>query len=213
MPRYNANQLQGMYPVTRATIGRWIKKEMLASDQNNYVDHNEFTKVFYNSVAGKKFLKSQNNNQANNTPELPLSERNQVTGEVLELPNMASTPSEAYGNGGNGTFAGAKPELQNLKLQEEIKEKRIKNAKEAGRLIDRKLVSKFVGQMSEIDSTEWRSLSARVVDEVMAICEVSDAEKQTSLIKRIDEEVYAILSSVQRSQREFLELILQEGDA
>lgn len=209
MPKFNASQMQKKYSVNRSTIGRWISAGKLSSDQDGYFEESDFLVLFRKSKAWNVWREKQNEEvQAKSTAQLPLEHKNQLTGGVDPDSNMDQYPTKSFADEGDLN----KLDLTNLKLQEEIKEKRRKNAMADGRLISRTLVKRFIGRMGEIDNTEWRSLSSRVSDDLAAICEVNGSEYSTQINKRIDEEVFNILSSVQRSQKEFLEsLVVDNG--
>lgn len=202
MSKFNASQMQKKYSVNRSTVGRWISAGKLIVDQDGYFEESDFLVLFRKSKAWNVWREKEKIAQSEqNTAELPLIHKNQLTGEVDIDSNMVLPPTKGSAEGGGNS----KLVLSNEKLVEEIREKRRKNAMAEGRLINRALVKRFIGRMGEIDNTEWRSLSSRIGDDLMAICGVNGSEYLTEVNKRIDEEVFTILSSVQRSQREFLE--------
>ncbi len=201
MSKFNASQMQKKYSVNRSTVGRWISAGKLIADEDGYFEESDFLLLFRKSKAWNVWREKQKLAEADqNTAELPLIHRNQLTGEVDIDSNMVLYPTKGFAEGESKS----KLDLSNEKLVEEIKEKRRKNAMAEGRLINRTLVKRFIGRMGEIDNTEWRSLSSRIGDDLMAICGVNGSEFLTEINKRIDEEVFSILSSVQRSQKEFL---------
>jgi hypothetical protein len=199
--RYNAYQLQTKYGVNRATIGRWKNAGNIVVDDDGYFDHNAFL-VYFQQTKSWKIWKEKNAAEAANiTAQLPLSIPNQLSGSspTPPLPGFPATEGSAMEK------MVSKADLTNQKLLEDVIEKRRKNAEAGGRVIDRQLLKRFVGRLGEIDNTEWRSLSSRVTDDVMAICGVSGPELLAKLTRRIDDEVFSILASGQRSQSDFLD--------
>jgi hypothetical protein len=202
MPKFNASQMQKKYSVNRSTVGRWISAGKLISDQDGYFEESDFLVLFRKSKAWNVWRDKQKQDElSKSTVQLPLEHKNQLNGSVDHDSNMDQYPTKSFANESDLN----KLDLSNLKLKEDIKEKRRKNAMAEGRLINRTLVKRFIGRMGEIDNTEWRSLSSRIAGDLMAICGVNESKYLTEINKRIDEEVFDILSSVQRSQKEFLE--------
>lgn len=199
--KYNASQLQTKYGLNRATVGKWLKAGKLVGDESGYIEEDLFLMAFQKSQSWKFWKEKNETEAAKITSQLPLSTPNQLTGSD----SSPSLPGLPAGQGSAGEKHMNKVDLTNLKLHEDLVEKRRKNAEAAGRLIDRQLLKRFVGRMGEIDNTEWRSYSSRVIDDVMAICSVSGPEILAELTKRLDDEVFSILASGQRSQSEFLD--------
>ena len=199
--KYNANQAQQVYKINRSTIGDWIKAGKLVVDDDKYFEESDFLVLFRKSKAWSAWRKRHSDKEAAQiTAKLALNEPNQLTGEKNVNSNTGYIPLEGSAEGSDFN----KLNLSNLKLHEEIKEKRRKNAVASGKLISRSLVKKFVGKMGEIDNTEWRSLPTRVIDDVLSICEISNSKIAIAITKRLEEEIFNILQSVQRSQIEFL---------
>lgn len=199
--KYNASQVQHVYKINRSTVGRWIKAGKLISDSDGYFEESDFLVLFRKSKAWNAWRKIHSEQDALQiTAKLPLNEPNQLTGELNLNPECGSPPVQGSAEGNELS----KLDLGKLKLLEEIEEKRRKNSVASGKLISRMLVKKFIGQMGEIDNTEWRALSTRIVDEIMSICETSDPEISIKISKCIEDEVFNTLKSVQRSQLDFL---------
>lgn len=199
--KYNAYQVNQVYKINRSTVGRWIKAKKLAADEDGYFEESDFLVLFRKSKAWDSWRKRHSEEEAAQiTAKLPLDEPNQLTGEKNNNFESGSTPLQGSADGIDFN----KQTLGNLKLHEEIKEKRRKNAVASGKLISRSLVKRFVGTMGEIDNTEWRSLPTRVIDDVLSICEISNPKISLAIVKRLEEEIFSILQSVQRSQIEFL---------
>lgn len=199
---YNASQVQQVYKINRSTVGRWIAAGKLHANDDGYFEETDFLILFRKSKSWNTWRERVSEDEAAKiTSKLPLIERNQLTGISDVIPDMGSTPSKGFADENNLN----KLELSNQKLHQEIIEKKRKNAVASGKLISRLLVKRFVGQMGEIDNTEWRSLPTRVIDDVLSICETSDPKKSIAITKRLEEEVFNILQSVQRSQIEFLD--------
>lgn len=199
--KYNAYQVNSVYKINRSTVGRWIKAGKLIADLDGYFEESDFLVLFRKSKSWDSWRKRVSEQEAaQTTAKLPLNEPNQLTGEKNINLDSGSTPLQGSAEGQDFN----KLNLSNLKLHEEIKEKRRKNAVASGKLISRLLVKRFVGKMGEIDNTEWRSLPMRVIDDVLSICETSDPKISLAITKRLEEEIFNILESVQRSQVEFL---------
>lgn len=198
--KLNAFQSQEKYNVNRSTIGRWIKAKKLSADVSGYFEESDFLVLFRASPAWQKWRNKHSEEEADQiTAKLPLDEPNQLTGAADNNSNTGSPPLEGSAKGSLN-----KLDLSNIKLIEDIREKRRKNAFGDGKIINRSLVKRFVGEMGEIDNTEWRSLPTRIIDDLMSICGISDPETAIQLTKRIEEEIFLILKSVQRSQTNFL---------
>lgn len=198
--KLNAFQAQEKYNVNRSTIGRWIKAKKLSADQDGYFEESDFLVIFRASAAWQKWRKKHSEEEADQiTANLPLDEPNQLTGAVDNNSNTGSPPLKGFAKDKFDKLS-----LGNMKMMEDIREKRRKNAFGDGKIINRSLVKRFIGEMGEIDNTEWRSLPIRVKDDLLAICSISDPEIAIGIVKRLEEEIFVILKSIQRSQTDFL---------
>lgn len=217
---YTQSDLAHKYKLNRSTISRWISKGKLASDEFGGVEESDFLIVFRKSSAWKKL-------KATATPEtileitgsLPLNEPNQLTGALGEIPNMAPTPKEGSATGdvsGAPDLSGlnlslmSKPDLDRMKLVEEVRERQRKNGLAESQLIKRPVVRRFAGKLGEIDTNQWGTYTSRVIDDVMSIAGVSDNAIKIQITERLDDEVYTILQSTQTAQLEFIESMRSE---
>lgn len=198
----NSNQAQERHGINRSTTRRWIKDGRLVADADGYFEESDFLVIARKSRGWAKRRQNKALAERQVAPELLLGERGQTMGEVLpdDLDELY-TPSEGSAVVGPGA---SKNVLDRAAAYQKFREHERKNNIAAGKLISRSLVNHYVGRLGEIDNVEWRSMSARINDDLMGLCGVSDAGIASKVTKRIDEEVFKILQSVAAAQREFL---------
>lgn len=218
------SDIEKKYKINRSTVCRWVKNGKLAADEHGMIVETDFLNVFRRSVAWKKMRDSQSAEIVQKvTGDLPLNEPNQLTGEPGVIPNVGYTPQKASGEGegfgaesvstSNVDLAYAdKALLDRMKAVEDVRERKRKNNLAEGKLVQRAVVRRFMAGLESIDNTQWRSLSSRVCDDILAACEVSGSEIALKVTERIDQEVFLILNNTQRLQAEYLHAMQAPGE-
>lgn len=219
---FTQSDLANKYKINRSTISRWISSGKLASNEFGGVEESDFLMVFRQSSAWKRLRESATAETIHQiTGSLPLNEPNQLTGDLGEIPNMASTPAKGFA--GESDFDDAdndlsdinlnimgKPALDRMKLIEEVRERQRKNGLASGQLIKRPVVRRFAGKLGEIDSNQWGTYTSRVIDDVMSLAGISDNAVKIKITERLDDEIYTILQNTKTAQLEFIESMRSE---
>lgn len=203
----NANQAQTRYSVNRSTVRRWINDGKLVADDDGYFSEADFLVLFRKSSAWERQRLAKAAAERQQAPELPLQERNQLTGEV-QPPTLESAYTPPKASGGGEEQAGLSlTDKRNVDLAtslEKLRGEQRKNAIADGKTIARSLVEKAFGQLEEIDRTEWESMPARSADAILAACEISDPAMRAEVIRVLEDEVYSTIRSCKVAMVGFL---------
>jgi hypothetical protein len=107
----------------------------------------------------------------------------------------------------------SKPEVDKIKIYEQIKQIRVKTQRDRHELISRKLVRVVFGKLHEIDMNEFLAIKTRVVPELSKIFQCTDADKLLEAEKKIDEELWEVLHHVKHETDKFLNQIGADENA
>ena len=92
-----------------------------------------------------------------------------------------------------------------LKLDEEIEEKRLKNAARRKELVDRDTVRRVFGKLYKVDVDELRTIGSKSAPEIANVCGVEDSELILKISAAIDKEVFAALRHIQKIMNDFFD--------
>ena len=97
-----------------------------------------------------------------------------------------------------------------LKIDEEIEEKRLKNAARRKELVDRETVRRVFGKLYKVDVDEFRTIGSRSAPEIANLCSVDDSETILKIAAAVDKEIFAALRHVQKIMNDFFDEVGSE---
>ena len=101
----------------------------------------------------------------------------------------------------------SRPEVDKIKIYEQIKQTRVKTESTRRELISRKLIRVVFGRIYEIDQNEYLTIKDKVIPDIAAIFGCTDPEKMLEAGKRLDEELWKTLRHVQHVIDKFLKSV------
>jgi hypothetical protein len=93
---------------------------------------------------------------------------------------------------------------QNLKIAADFEKKRIANAKDRGKLIERSLVEHFIAKLYTVDTNEFLASCGRISNLVAGICGVNDEGKILEVENAVQVELYKTLAHIKRLMDDYL---------
>lgn len=133
---------------------------------------------------------------------LPIPEQSQP---ILNQKQITSNPDIVTTINNNQLDYMTKEELDCIKIAEDIRLKRIKQAKDRGDLIDRYFVESLFNKIYSIDVNQFLQLKDSMTTKMGTIFDISDKKKLMEASEMINKELYKTQSHIKREIDEFLE--------
>lgn len=200
--------------ITRQAISKAIKNEMLPvviENGKKYINPvDPIVKEYAENIKSVREDK-----QKSTKPKKPVKVKgNKKAGKpdpVEEVEKNIPDYLKKISDSGQLTYAQIKDmsklDMDKIKIYEEIKQKRIKTAKDKNELISRKLVRIVLGKYYQIDTNEILTLKNKVVPDIASIMGCTEPEKMLEAEKRIDEELWKILKHIKKVRDDFIKKI------